>query len=412
MATTAPTAPPRSRSWAVRAERAASVGGDGRILTGTAAALAAAAGVDPIVVRLGFVVIGVAGGWGIVAYLVAWALFATVVDPLPRRADASAAELPDARRDLGVALVVAGLVVQARLWGWGFSDTLVWPVAAIALVVGLLWRRMGTVELAGVLDDGAPGARSTTVRVLAGGALAAAGWLSLLGVQLSFGDAVRAVFGLGAAIAGVALVFGPTLRATSAALLAERRERIRADERAVISSHLHDSVLQTLALVQKRADDPAEVAALARRQERELRSWLYGERSAATGTVRAAIEDVAAEVDALHRAAVECVVVGDRTLDAVGEAVVAAAREALVNAAKFSGEARVSLYAEASDDRIDVYVRDRGVGFDPTAVAADRHGLAESIHARMQRVGGRAEVRSAPGEGTEVHLIAATVEES
>ncbi len=406
-ATGAPRATPRT--WEIRAERAASVGGEGRILTGTAAALAAWAGVDPIVTRLAFVVLAVAGGWGVVLYAAAWALFASaVVAPIRRDPLAPA----DARRDVGVALIVLGLALQARLWGWGFSDTLVWPVMLLALAVGVVWRRMGSVELAGVLDDDAPGARSTTARVLAGGGLLVAGGLSLLGVELSFGDGLRAAFGLAAAVAGLALVFGPTIRATSTALLAERRERIRADERAVISSHLHDSVLQTLALIQKRSEDAAEVASLARRQERELRTWLYGERESAGGTVRSALEAAAAEVDALHRVAVECVVVGDRPLDGVSEAVVAAAREALVNAAKFSGEPRVSLYAEAEPTRLEVFVRDRGVGFDPAAVAPDRRGIAESIVGRLERVGGVAELRSTPGEGTEVRLFVSSGEDS
>jgi signal transduction histidine kinase len=190
----------------------------------------------------------------------------------------------------------------------------------------------------------------------------------------------------------------------STALVSERRQRIRADERAVISSHLHDSVLQTLALIQKRSLDPSEVQALARRQERELRQWLYGDREARAGTVRAALEDAAAEVEDLHRVAVECVVVGDRPLDPRSEATALAAREAMVNAAKFSGEHRLSVYAEVGADELEVFVRDRGVGFEQSEVAADRRGIAESIVARMERVGGTASIRSAPGEGTEVRL--------
>lgn len=389
--------------WAVRPARAASISGDGRVLTGTAAALAAVAGVDPVIVRLGFVVLGLAGGWGVVLYLLCWLTFAFVWTPPPRQHIADPA-LDDGLREIGVGLVVAGLLVQARVWGLGFSDTLVWPVALLAVAVAVVWRRVGSVEVAGLLDPEAPSARWAALRVIAGGALALAGTASLRGVDLSFGDSIRATFGLFAAIAGIAVVFGPTVKAMSTALLSERSERIRADERAVISSHLHDSVLQTLALIQKRAEDPAEVASLARRQERELRTWLYGERGETTGTIGAAIEAAAAEIDELHRVAVECVVVGDRALDAEGEAVVAAAREAMVNAAKFSGTSLISLYAEITPDTIEVFVRDRGRGFDAAAVADDRRGIADSIIGRIERIGGTAVIRSAPGEGTEVRL--------
>jgi len=188
------------------------------------------------------------------------------------------------------------------------------------------------------------------------------------------------------------------------ALVDERRRRIRADERAVISSHLHDSVLQTLALIQKRSDDPASVAALARRQERELRQWLYGRPPEQGGTLRLALEEAAAEVEDQYGVAVENVVVGDEPLDEGLAAVVAATREAMVNAAKFSGDSLVAVFAEVSPDSIEVFVRDRGVGFDLEAVPDDRRGLADSIIGRIQRLGGTAEVRTAPGEGTEVRL--------
>jgi signal transduction histidine kinase len=244
--------------------------------------------------------------------------------------------------------------------------------------------------------------------VIAGGVLVAGGVASLVGVHLAFGEWLRTMLGLAAVLAGVGAIFGPSLRLLTNALVAERRERIRADERSVISSHLHDSVLQTLTLIQKRSADPAEVQSLARRQERELRQWLYDGRDARVGTVRGAFEDVAAEVEDRHRVTVECVVVGDRELDEHSDAVVLAAREALVNAAKFSGETRISLYAEIGADSVQAFVRDRGVGFDQAAVAPDRKGIAESIVGRMERVGGSATVRSTPDGGTEVTLMLST----
>jgi signal transduction histidine kinase len=187
---------------------------------------------------------------------------------------------------------------------------------------------------------------------------------------------------------------------------AERAERIRSQERAEMGAHLHDSVLQTLALVQRRADDPAEVSALARRQERELRSWLSG-RTARLGERKlvAALEEAAGEVERDRGVTVDVVAVGDRALDERGEALVAAAREAMLNAAKFGDGSTVDVYMEASDGRMQVFVRDRGPGFDPADVSPDRRGLRESIVGRMERNGGRATVTSSPGAGTEIELV-------
>ena len=174
-----------------------------------------------------------------------------------------------------------------------------------------------------------------------------------------------------------------------------------------MAAHLHDSVLQTLAMVQKRADDPREVAALARRQERELRTWLSGRGAAAAGERRleTALEAVAGDVEREHAVAVEVVAVGDAGLDERGEALVAAAREAIVNAAKFGEGSAVSVYAEVGEDRLAVFVRDRGPGFEPAAVPADRRGVRVSIVGRMERHGGRATIASSPGQGTEVELV-------
>ncbi len=186
----------------------------------------------------------------------------------------------------------------------------------------------------------------------------------------------------------------------------ERSARIREQERAEVAAHLHDSVLQTLALIQKRAGDPREVAGLARRQERELRSWLLERPDPGEGSsVAAALERAAAEVEELHRVPIEVVTVGDGPLNGGLEAVVQAAREAMTNAAKFAGSERVDLYAEVEPDRVEVFVRDRGVGFDPHAIPADRRGVRDSIIARMERHHGRATVHSRPGEGTEVELV-------
>jgi signal transduction histidine kinase len=189
-------------------------------------------------------------------------------------------------------------------------------------------------------------------------------------------------------------------------LAAERMARARTQERAKMAAHLHDSVLQTLALMQKRAGEPEEVAKLARRQERELRSWLAGGEPARPGERLAdALRAAAEEVEEQHGAQVESVVVGDAPLDERMEALVAAAREALTNAAKFaSAGGPVRLYAEIEDGSARVFIDDRGPGFDPDAIPDDRRGVRESIIGRMKRYGGRAEIRSGPGDGTEIEL--------
>jgi signal transduction histidine kinase len=206
-------------------------------------------------------------------------------------------------------------------------------------------------------------------------------------------------------VVALTLILAPWWLRLVRGLTAERTERIRSQERAEVAAHLHDSVLQTLALMQKRSDDPREVASLARRQERELRAWLNGRRAAGDASVAGALEAVAAEVEEAHGVPVEVVAVGDAPLDERAQALVAAAREALVNAAKFAPDGPVALYAEVDPERIEVFVRDRGPGFEPSAVPDDRRGVRESIVGRMERHGGRATVHTAPGQGTEVELV-------
>ncbi|MGH2986816.1 MAG: sensor histidine kinase, partial [Solirubrobacterales bacterium] len=202
-------------------------------------------------------------------------------------------------------------------------------------------------------------------------------------------------------------LLGPWIARLLRDLSVERRQRIRSEERSEIAAHLHDSVLQTLTLMQKRAGNAREVAALARRQERELRSWLTdGDERRDGASLAAALEAAGAEVEDAHGVAIEVVSVGDRRIDPRGEALIAATREALTNAAKFAGDAgAIAVYAEMDRDRAQVFVRDRGEGFEPDAVPADRRGLRESIVGRMARNGGSATVRSSPGEGTEIELV-------
>jgi phage shock protein PspC (stress-responsive transcriptional regulator) len=385
---------------------------------GVCAGLGRHLGVDPLVVRIAFVAAATAGGVGIVLYGLAWAMIPGGSAPSlpswwPRRGR-GAIEVA-----CGVGLLTLSFLLTMRALGLWFSDVVVWPVVLVAAGGAMLWRqslrptsvdppaRPGGVEEGP--GDGPESAekRRERNRVLSGSGIGAALVIAAGVVFLHATNSLTAARDaiLAALVVAVVLgiIFAPWMVRLVRSLSSEREERIRSQARAEMGAHLHDSVLQTLALVQKRADDPRAVAALARTQERELRAWLAG-REGGHDRLAAALEALAGEVERAHGVPVEVIVVGDRELDARGEALVAAAREAMVNAAKFGDGSTVDVYAEAGGGELQVYVRDRGPGFDPAAVPADRRGVRESITGRMARHGGRAAIHSAPGAGTEVEL--------
>lgn len=243
---------------------------------------------------------------------------------------------------------------------------------------------------------------------LAAGVLAAVS-LALLGPSEAISSSLVYLAGAGVTVWGFDVLRrnDQQRRALEQRLAAEQAERARSQERADTAAALHDSVLQTLALIQRRSHDPGEVSLLARRQERDLRDWLAGRAGLGGGqgpTLAAALKDAAADVEGAYPVTVEVVTVGDLPVDGAIQAIVAAAREAMVNAAKHAGVPVVAVYAEVDDDAVTVFVRDRGGGFDPAVVPADRRGIAESIVGRMQRAGGTAAIKAAPGSGTEVVL--------
>jgi phage shock protein PspC (stress-responsive transcriptional regulator)/signal transduction histidine kinase len=386
---------------------------DRGVIAGVAAGLARRFGIDPIIVRVAFVATSVAGGAGLAVYGIAWMLMPTEDG---RRAPI---ERIAGRRDTW--MVVAGAVCLAlalllllREWGLWLSDAVVWPGILAAAGGALIWRQSQAPP-----EEGAP-PRATRAapslpplrlpadalgRAAVGAALVVGGGLVFLWLNDALRPARDVLLAVVVVLIALTLILAPWWLRLVRGLTAERAERIRSQERAEVAAHLHDSVLQTLVLMQKRVDEPREVAALARRQERELRAWLNGRRGPGETTVASSLEAVAAEVEEAHGVPVEVVAVGDAPLDARAEALVAAAREALVNAAKFAPDGPVALYAEVAPERIEVFVRDRGPGFDPARVPADRRGVRESIVGRMERHGGRAVLHTAPGEGTEVELV-------
>lgn len=402
----------------------------GGVVAGVCSGIARSLGIDPLLVRIGVVALTIAtAGAAIAGYVLAWIFMPAGSDGPGRRAnriEATLARIPvgNWRVAAGVGCLTLALLLVLREVGIWWSDHLIWPVILAASGAALLWRQSGAMapepETGRSASEALRADRESPSRTERP---AGAGLVDLyrggFGVALVLGAALIALSGSGAldaasdalitslvVVLAIGLILAPFLWRLGRNLAAERSERIRSQERAELAAHLHDSVLQTLTLVQKRADDPRAVAQLARRQERELRSWLFAsERADAGGDLAAALRSAAAEVEDAHGVPVEVVAVGDAPRGERADALVAAAREAIVNAAKFAPDAGpVAVYAELDEGRAQVFVRDRGPGFDPQAVPADRRGLRESIIGRMERWGGNATVRSAPGVGTEVAL--------
>ncbi|MDQ0377460.1 signal transduction histidine kinase [Amycolatopsis thermophila] len=387
-----------------------------RVVAGVASGLADHLGVKVLWVRATFAVLAAFGGAGMVAYGLLW-----VFVPQRRREETEAPATAKEKQQaiglliLGIGLLVAGGAITGAINGW-----VAVPLALALVGAAVVWReadesqrrrwRIGARSgVAGVVLGG--GGWSAAIRILAGVALVITG-IGVVVLRSGSLDQVQfALLAVLATLVGVAVLTVPFWLRMVRDLGEERRARIRTEERAEIAAHLHDSVLQTLALIQKQAEAPKEVARLARSQERELRGWLYGpsgygtpKTERATRQLSEAIAGACGEVEDTFAISVSQVVVGDAELDDRLTALVLAAREAMVNAAKHAGVDEVSVYAEVEPTAVTVFVRDRGKGFDPDAVSEDRHGLADSIRGRMERNGGTTRLRTSPGEGTEVQL--------
>jgi signal transduction histidine kinase len=271
----------------------------------------------------------------------------------------------------------------------GLSTRSVIGIAFVAAGLAIVWRRSGSFRAGPPVS-------------YAGIAVAAAGAV----VLLEGGTADAPLVAPGAIAGALLLVAGPWVWRLALERDEERAARARSEERSEMAARVHDSVLQTLALIQRSADDPRRVAAIARRQERELRGWLYGDQPLGDdeASLLASLSAAAADVEELHGVRVELASSGDCRVDERTRALVLAAREAMTNAAKFAGVDELDVYVEANAEAVSVFVRDRGAGFDRAAVPEDRRGIAESIEGRLERAGGRATVVTAPGAGTEVEL--------
>ncbi len=373
-------------------------------------------GLDPLILRIGFLMAAALGGIGIAIYALCWAAMPGT-GRLALRGRRETIQVT-----AGSVLLVLAALLLLRAWGIWIGDVVVWPLLLASGGAALIWRQSQGAEM--VAPPARPPAEATGRRrkpprlrlrlerpaqgvVWLGAALVVGAGLVFLwlnGALVAARDVVLAVL---VVLVALALLLAPWWLRLARGLTAEREARIRSQERAEVAAHLHDSVLQTLALMQKRAEDPREVAALARRQERELRAWLNAgtQRRAGEHSFAAALERAVAEVEDAHGVPVEVVAVGDRTLDERTEALIAATREAVLNAVKFAPDAPITVYAEVEGEAVQVFVRDRGPGFDLERVPADRRGLRESVLGRMERHGGRAAIHTTPGLGTEVELV-------
>ncbi len=394
-----------------------------RMVGGVAAGLSDRFGIDANLIRLLFAVLSIGDASGFALYVLGWLVMTRQDDStsIARRALAD-------RRTVALALALATLIgcvlLALEAVGLGFAANLIWPVSFGAAGLVVVWRAGSddekaflrqVIEQAPVLglDQRRP-RRALVARAVVGVALVAAGLGGLVATRHPDRAALEAVSSAAVVVVGFLVVFGPWWLALARDLAVERRERVRSQERADMAAAIHDSVLQTLALIQRSSGNPREVTRLARAQERDLRAWLFEARppgafdASTVTTVAEAVAVVEAEVEESHGVAVDSVVVGDRPLDDGLRALLAAGREAAANAAVWSGAPTVSIFVEVEPARVSMFVRDRGKGFDPRAVAEDRRGISESIRARMARHRGTADIRSVPGEGTEVALVMPT----
>ena len=408
----------------VSATRRATRSTDGRLLGGVAAGLADHLGVDVMIVRAAFLISSVFGGLGVAMYAGLWMIL-----PTDARFEEGSPGLEAASRQgkrpgrpgklegvgplVALAAVALGIVVLVQSLLGNFF--VFWPILLGTVGLAMLWRQADEAQRERWMDTSGRidpvravigrGGVASYARLAAGvGLLLAA--LALFAAQSGQAGVARDVLVAGAlGVAGLALTVGPWLFRLAGDLSEERAARVRSQERADVAAHLHDSVLQTLALIQKHSDDGRTVSKLARAQERDLRAWLYGDARQPETSVASALRAAAAEVEDGHGVPVEVVLVGDAPASDQSRPLVLAAREAMVNAAKHSGADKVDVYAEMGDTRIEAFVRDRGKGFDENHVPDDRLGVRNSIVDRMQRHGGTADVRTAPGQGTEVRLF-------
>jgi signal transduction histidine kinase len=391
---------------------------DGALLGGVCSGFARRLGISTRSVRIFTVILALFFALGVAAYMTLWIL-------LPRQGEATSilTRTVNDRRDkeilFAVAIAVLTLLIAFITMGVGLPGVTLWFLALCCLAAVMVWRGASndekeslsqlSTDLAKLRIGRNDGWRAVALRTGFGIVFIIWGISLMSRVSGENGAAKFVLGGACALVLGLFVLFAPWWIRTFQDLSTERRARMRAQDRADMAAHVHDSVMQTLSLIQRAADDPQEVTRLARQQERDLRSWLanpekFGAQSTSSRTLSQSILDVESEVEDNYGVSVDAVIVGDAPLDDSLLALIAACREATLNAAKWSGTREVAVFVEVEHDKVSVFVRDTGCGFDPTAVAADRQGVTGSIIERMRRHGGTATITSSPETGTEVEL--------
>jgi signal transduction histidine kinase len=370
---------------------------DDRLLAGVGGGIADRLGVPDLYVRAAFVTLSTVWGLGVLLYLFVWWL------TLDHQAQPEIRSLQTGQK-LGLAVsfgAVLWLLAGAGLVPEPFTT---FVIGAISFGIAAALDRSQTGGIARLILPGETQGISV-VRLVAGVVLLLSGLGLFFGTNQVTSSLGSTFIAIALTVVGLTVAFGPWFVRMRDDLSRERLARARQEERAEMAAHLHDSVLQTLALIQ-RTEDPRRMTSLARTQERELRTWVFGKAPLVDGELLStALAAAAARIEDERSAAIDLVTVGDARLDARGSALVAASTEAMVNAVNHSGSDRVSVYLEVADGRAEVWITDQGKGFDRAEVSADRRGLRDSIEKRIQRQGGSAEISSRPGEGTEVHLV-------
>jgi signal transduction histidine kinase len=375
-----------------------------RLLRGVAGGMANALGVDVVFVRLAFVLLGLDFGLGVLLYFIA---FAVSSPPDDRSITTYPERVVTDRHNLGfccLLLATLGFARAAEIW---VGDGVMIPATCIAMGATVIllrsdsdMQRWETNRLSGIF-----GSRPSRIRLAVGTIAIAAGIAAFLATNPAADSSERTFVAMFATALGMLLIFGPWLTRLGRQVIEERNRTIRTQERAEVGAHLHDSVLQTLAMIQ-RADAPERMVSLARQQERDLRAWLHGDTPGNTESVRSTLEMFAARIDNDYQVPTSIVVVGDQVVTEELRPLLAATQEAITNAARHSGSSTIHVYFEMTHDNATALVRDEGHGFDPDAIRDDRQGIRESILGRMQRHGGEANIRSGEN-GTEVELTLA-----
>jgi signal transduction histidine kinase len=401
--------PPPAQPAVLPLRRASS----GRIIGGVARGIATHLGVDVWWVRLTFVALTIVSGAGVLAYAILWALV-----PLDEASAAGDGESPTSGNltsgrnselavllVLGAAGVVLGGLLLATMAGLNLKGFV--PLALAGAGASLIWLRADEDQrerLRSGVGRVAP-RRAGVLQVVLGVGLVLVGLIAFGVGGVGLGQAGTLLGAVAVVVVGIALVASPFALRLWRERDDERRARIRSEERAEIAAQVHDSVLQSLALIQKNSSDASEVGRIARAQERDLRRWLYPTSTQSATSLRAQLERMAADVEDTYGVLVDVVCVGDTSASDRTNALLQATREALSNAARHSGAENVSVYAEMNDRTVVVHVRDRGKGFNVADIPSDRMGVRESILGRLERHGGTARVTSSPGEGTRIELM-------